>query len=111
MGQFYTFRQNNSGGAFITDLDRGISEYVIIEAASPDDAIQRAEHIGLYFYGVESGDDCPCCGDRWSIYSSNTGTDEPMIYDQPLTKLPKEVGGIVSIHYIDGKIDVKELVL
>lgn len=62
---FYTFNQNNSGGGFDFDAKRGISRYVIISADSTEDAIKRAEKIGLYFNGVESGDDCECCGDRW----------------------------------------------
>ena len=56
---FYEFIQNNSGGTFIYDEQKGISYSVIVEADSENDAITRAEQIGLYFDGKG---DCPCCG-------------------------------------------------
>lgn len=75
---FYTYEQNNSGGYFDYDEEKGISVYVIVEADNAKDANQRAENIGLYFYG---GADCQCCGSRWSdaweseVYTK--GTEEP----------------------------------
>lgn len=45
--KFYTFRQNNSGGSF--DIDEKLSEWVIIEAINGNDAISKAENIGIYF--------------------------------------------------------------
>ena len=76
---FYTFNQNNSGGAFDYDTNRGISHYVIVEADSVEDAVDRAETIGLYF---DDSGDCSCCGDRWSDYlSEEYDADElPSIY-------------------------------
>jgi hypothetical protein len=78
--KFYTFSQNNSGGSFDHDPRSGIGVYVIIQAHSEDDAIERAERLGLYFDGVDNERDCPCCGDRW--HSPDDGTDEPKIYNE-----------------------------
>ena len=63
--KFYHFSQNNSGGGFHFEPDRGISAHVIIEAKDENEAVDRAERIGLYFDGVEDDLDCECCGDRW----------------------------------------------
>lgn len=75
---FYTFRQNNSGGSF--DRDDYVDIYVIIEASSADKANSIAQSIGIYFDGVDKGQDCECCGDRWYSVSENDGTDIPEIY-------------------------------
>ena len=77
---FYTFSQNNSGGRFHNDRTRGIGSYVIVEADDFEHAIERALEIGLYFDGVDSGDDCECCGDRWCPQYEGTAT--PMIYGE-----------------------------
>jgi hypothetical protein len=61
---WYEYRQNNSGGVFEHSDD--VSNYVLIEASSVDGANSKAESIGIYFYGCDSGIDCDCCGDRWS---------------------------------------------
>lgn len=76
---FYTYDQNNSGGAFDFDADAGIAHYVIVEAASSDDADERAERIGIYFDGCDDGRDCDCCGDRWYRAWSD-GDDAPLVY-------------------------------
>jgi hypothetical protein len=70
---FYTYNQNNSYGYFQTD-DK-VSEIVIIEAESPDEANEKAEKIGIYFGG---GGDCPCCGNRW--HEAYEGTQYPEVY-------------------------------
>lgn len=64
--KFFDFSQNNSGGSFVFDEQRGITHFVIVEAMDADHANSVAENIGLYFNGCESGNDCDCCGDRWS---------------------------------------------
>ena len=78
MKKFYNYNQNNSGGYFKEDKDRGIGKNVWIEA---DDVIQAnaiAESIGLYWDGVDIGEDCSCCGDRWTKLNENDkGQDEP----------------------------------
>ncbi len=73
--KFYRFRQNNSGGSFKIDKKKGIGTNVFIEASSYEDANERAEEIGLYFYGCDKGVDCNCCGDRWSKAYNNTAND------------------------------------
>lgn len=60
---WYEFSQNNSGGSFITN--KKVCHRVYIEAADADEANSKAETLGIYFNGIESGEDCPCCGDRW----------------------------------------------
>lgn len=76
--QYYAFRQNNSGGSF--DYSDTITEWVIIQAYSPEDANLRAESIGIYFDGVDLDRDCPCCGDRWVCADRWDARDKPEIY-------------------------------
>lgn len=79
--RFFTFSQNNSGGSFDTDKERGITHFVIIEATDADDANRRAERIGLYFDGEG---DCPCCGNRWYDAGFDEAGDKvPTIYSKP----------------------------
>ena len=76
--KFYTFDQNNSGGGFGKP-----AIHVIIEALNYEDANSRAEDIGLYFDGVASGNDCECCGDRWSSqWRDYKASETPKIYGQ-----------------------------
>jgi len=106
--KFYTFNQNNSGGSFDFDKNSGITHYVIIEAASKDDAIAKAERIGLYWDGCETGQDCDCCGDRWSTYCDEY--DSPAIYGVPVEDAILEKDSLLwmkpnpeaCIHYADG---------
>lgn len=73
--KFYTFRQNNSGGSFI-------GNYIsyIIEAKDATEAEQIAEsQTDIYFDGCDTGQDCSCCGDRWSRYTDEN--EEPKIWD------------------------------
>ncbi|MEU7243398.1 DUF7296 family protein [Streptomyces sparsogenes] len=103
---FFTFTQNNSYGAFDFDEARGITEYVIVEADTADEANERAEGIGLYFDGVG---DCPCCGDRWYAQRRDEdGDSTPSIYDEPVetaTSYFKWMGDSpdVFVHYADGR--------
>lgn len=119
--KFYSFHQNNSGGNFIYQDNDALTHYVIIEADSADDANERAESIGIYFDGVDSDRDCPCCGDRWDRVSREYGTEVPMVYGFEVyindkfkvnPDLEKKVCCIlvekghyaVAIHYKDGTI-------
>lgn len=96
---FFTYNQNNSGGHFTFEPDKGISHFVIIEANSADEADRLAEEKGLYFNGCREGRDCSCCGDRWSQqYSDDGGTDEPTIYDSPVDK-------VVATNNMSGALD------
>ena len=79
---FYTYSQNSSGGRFVFNED--VNYYVVIEADSSNEADTRAEEVGVYFDGCDSGRDCDCCGDRWSRSWSQDGTETPMIYDEPV---------------------------
>lgn len=82
---FYDFRQNNSGGSFAYDEAAGISHIVIVEADSVAEANARAQRIGLYFDGCESGYDCDCCGDRWyEKYRDDEGDPVPSEYGAPI---------------------------
>ena len=68
---FYTFRQNNSGGAFSLPAIN-----VSVEADSADEANDIAESHGVYFdddYEV----DCACCGQRWSRVTEWDACEEP----------------------------------
>lgn len=48
------------------DDPAGIGVVVWVEALTFEAANERARGIGIYFNGIDSGQDCPCCGDRWS---------------------------------------------
>ena len=103
--KFYTFIQNNSGGSFDHDPDAGIGYRVAIEALNAKDAARRAEDIGIYFNGCDTGQDCSCCGDRWSDWLvDDDGTETPTngYGEDPI----KGGWGIPSyIHYMDGRIE------
>lgn len=61
---FYEFSQNNSGGEMI--FNKKLTHRVFIEARNAEKAKEEAIKLGVYFQGVDDGEDCPCCGDRWS---------------------------------------------
>ena len=103
---FYQYSQNNSGGSFDFDREKGITHHVVIEAENASLADRRAESIGLYFDGEG---DCPCCGSRWSEAGCNEGTEEPSVYDIPLGVVFKSTwGGWMKegyetvVHFADG---------
>ena len=107
---FFEFNQNNSGGSFDYDERGGITHIVVVEADSAADALSRASDIGLYFDG---DGDCPCCGDRWSDYLTDSdGDKEPSHYGTPLTKdtfdadkfgVWMKAGREACVHYKDGR--------
>lgn len=104
---FYTFNQNNSGGSFTHNETNGIGYVVVIEADALDQAIYKAESIGIYFNGVDAGRDCECCGDRWDAPWEDSGTEVPMSYREPLILNTENSGrwGIWSyVHYKDGTV-------
>lgn len=110
---FYTYRQNNSGGSF--KITKKIKHFVIIEADSAKEANKKAEHIGIYFDGVEKELDCPCCGDRWHKVLEQDGMEKPEIYGEDASSYlafrrqlfcglsTKEK---VIVYYKDGKVEV-----
>ncbi len=102
---FFTYHQNNSGGHFHEDPEKGIGAFVIIEAKNASAAEDKALDIGLYFNGVEEGQDCECCGDRW--YGSSDEAEVPSIYGKNVleTGYGSYFGHDSYIHYLDGKIE------
>jgi hypothetical protein len=108
--KFFTFNQNNSGGSFTFDAERGISTVVIVQAVDWQEANYRAGRIGLYFDGYG---DCRCCGDRWSEQWGVEGTDTPTVYgasiaewvaDKYFTKWQAPSEPEAFIHFADGRI-------
>lgn len=79
--KWWSYSQNNSGGSFHHDADAGIGTHVFIEAVDVVHANARAENIGLYFNGCDTGQDCSCCGDRWYRAYRDEGTDAPESYE------------------------------
>lgn len=78
---YYKFRQNNSGGEFVYDPDRGLSTYVLVEAENREAANERFLTLGGYFGGVADGYDCSCCGDRWHDLND---------WNEPCTEVPEK---------------------
>jgi hypothetical protein len=107
---FFHFHQNNTFGKFIEDESKGIGSDVIIEADSASEANSRALSIGIYFDGCASGDDCPCCGDRWSRVDEYEATEKPEIYGGTISELRKSsYRKEVFVHYKDGTFSRFEL--
>jgi hypothetical protein len=109
---FYTFRQNNSGGSFV--IDDAVTINVIIEAANETQANAIAERVGIYFNGVDNGDDCDCCGDRWYPVSDYDGKESPTVYGvSPEVYVSErqdwmrwaDKGEEVVLYYLDGTVD------
>lgn len=104
---FFTFDQNDSGGGFDRDLEKGITNFVIIEAIDEKDANEKAERIGLYFGGVEKSLDCICCGDRWRPAYYMGADSEPTVQMWTIEELRKTGSpygrGSVCVHYDDGR--------
>lgn len=106
---FYTYVQNNSRGSLHTRTG-AISVYVIVEADSFEEADARARDIGLYFDGVESGEDCSCCGNRWHSVEWGEANETPMVYGRPVDEpMPEDTikwveGAQGYIHFKDGTV-------
>lgn len=110
---FFHYHQNNSGGGM--DIDDNIHINIIIEAKDNLHADTLAQQIGIYFDGIEKGEDCECCGDRWSRQCSvQDGEDYPNLYGRKVTSYKKELlpfaNGKVNIlgyiYYLDGRKEV-----
>ena len=107
--KWYHLSQNNSGGHFDVDPDRGIGANLFIQAENAQAANDRAEEIGCYWNGVDDGSDCSCCGDRWYPISEYNSSDEPEQYGKPVSPVPLEkatkyFGKPSFLHYADGTI-------
>lgn len=111
--KFFHFSQNNSGGSFDYSEDFGITAHVIVEAKDAADANTTAVVKGLYFDGCANGNDCSCCGDRWSRqYQDDEGTDAPMVYEKPVGEYESflgrgwmKEGREIAVHFADGRIE------
>lgn len=99
--RYFEFRQNNSGGSFDINDAQGIGPRVWIEAVNLQNAILRAEGLGLYWDGVDKGMDCPCCGDRWSHPWDEEGVTEV----KPDPEYDFNWHPVVYVHRIGGKIE------
>lgn len=75
---WFEYRQNNSGGSFVSD--QNVAHSVWVEADSHESANEIAKDKGIYFDGVEDDRDCPCCGDRWWPCSDSDSEDVPSTY-------------------------------
>ena len=106
MTKFYHFNQNNSGGVFVRD--EHVCHHVIIEANDHVEANSKAVGIGIYFNGCETGDDCGCCGDRWSSQWGGDGERSPHIYGKPIEEtndMFTPVGEVYArVYYRDGEV-------
>lgn len=105
---FWEFNQNNSGGSFVFDEKNGLTHFVIIEAETKQEAIDRAESVGIYFNGCDDGRDCSCCGDRWYVPYADEGTPKPTVYGEPFNKAKlsfrwMKKGKEICVHYLNGK--------
>lgn len=80
---WWDYDQNNTGGSF--DGGMGYKTFVWAENGRAADAI--AENNGIYFDGCDTGQDCSCCGDRWS----RSWGDKPDYPDIPVADLVAEL--------------------
>lgn len=105
---FYEFNQNNSGGRFDFNEEKGLTHIVIIEAVDKEEAEYKAGRIGIYFNGCDTGRDCSCCGDRWGDLSYEEGSEAPMHYGEPIAAAKfgmrwMKPGKEACVHYADGR--------
>lgn len=101
MNKFYEYRQNNSGGSFY--YDENVCVHVFVEAKNHGEANGRAEALGIYFNGCDSGQDCNCCGDRWYPVDEDDAEESVELNMKWDAYWPSEDGTIAVIHYRDGK--------
>lgn len=109
MAKFFMFSQNNSGGNFVVNKEKGVAHYVIIEAKDAEAANKKALALGLYFNGVAEGKDCGCCGDRWCETNDSESADYPHIYGVDVSNGIYETTFLpfaekAFIHYLDNRI-------
>ena len=99
---FFTFSQNNSGGYFVEDEERGVNECVIVEADTAEAAIERLHEIGADVDGFWSF--CSCCGERWNEWlDDDDGTESPELYNTPIEKQTAQMFRKAAfVHYADG---------
>ena len=77
--QFFTYRQNNSGGWLDVRVEDGVGSMVCIEATDAEAANRRAEELGITF---DMSNSCDCCGERWREAYDEDGMPFPSKYDE-----------------------------
>jgi hypothetical protein len=78
--KWWQYAQNNSGGDFT-----GPAHLVFVKAATADQADAVAVQHGIYFNGCDTGEDCECCGDRWSYATKPYySVDSDLLFDKSL---------------------------
>lgn len=97
---YFEFSQNNSGGGWQIDHDAGISEVVFVQASSASEANEKAKAVGIYFDGVSTGQDCSCCGNRWSeCWEFDEGNEDAPV----ASKVSKDK--VAFVHHSDGRVE------
>lgn len=105
---FFTFSQNNPGGHTEYDDEKGISRYVIVEAANAKYANRYLKNL----VGESSWEDeCRCCGARWYTTSDRQGTEHPEVFGtrpNPIWLSLRPQGGFyeLAVHYQDGSVEM-----
>lgn len=102
--KFYEFPQSNAGGYW----NKILGYVVIIEAETPEKANKKAEEIGIYFDGVENGEDCECCGDRWYRVEDEYDEIEPENLNEEIEEIKhyqKKWKLTSTIYYADGRVE------
>ncbi|NCX56661.1 MAG: hypothetical protein EBW87_05625 [Burkholderiaceae bacterium] len=92
---FYLIDQNNSGGYIITD--ENVASVVIIEAESEQKAKSKFVELGMYDY-----DYCECCGERFSLYFTQTLNTEQEAIKEGWDYVCDSDEVQMIIHRIDG---------
>lgn len=102
---FVTLIQNNSGGYFIDDEEKGICEYIIIEVDNDNEFINKLNIIANSINGFY--DYCTCCGKRWYIDEDSIEfNNEPLIDDENVYHVKKSsFRKKCFIHFKNGNIE------
>lgn len=100
----YAYYQNNSGGISDFYPENGITDIVVIEADSCEEADTKAERIGLYFDGCSVDIDCSCCGDRWTRRA-----EYDVVSMETVLELTRK-GYDVAVHLKDGSFKILHLI-
>lgn len=98
--KWFRFRQNNSGGYFISD--DMVCEEVFIQDVSAEHAVIRANAIF-----ADRSEYCECCGERWSTeyVSDDDGTVEPECYGVSIYQTARGYfQNEARLHYFDGRV-------
>lgn len=81
-----------------------VDAYVMIQAPSKKEFERIAERVTS-----EHSEYCECCGERWSIYYVDEGTEVPSIYETPVYVYDKRSAyckdGAAILHHYDGKVE------